>query len=69
MYRRPAFDDLEKAITQVDPDIEPEKLDSILFWAFRVRDREQLENTSLLQYADLEQRLINGNISRTQAKL
>ena len=49
-----------------NPDIEAEQLEAILFWAFRVSDKEQLENAPLLHYADLEQRLINGNIKRTE---
>ncbi|XP_067930159.1 translin-associated factor X-interacting protein 1-like [Watersipora subatra] len=66
--KRVSYEDLQRAIELVDPEIEPVKLDALLFWAYKVTDREQLENASILQDSDLEQRLINGNIKRSGPK-
>lgn len=59
---------MQKALTQTDPDMEPDQADRITLWAFRVADKELLEDTPLLTFAGLEQRLINGNIKRVGPK-
>lgn len=57
---------LQNAVITADPEIEsePVKLEALLTWAFRVKDRSQLEEDQAIPTDDLEQRLINGNIKR-----
>ena len=51
-----------------DPEIDSVQLEAILFWAYRVKDKTQLAEAPPVPYADLEQRLINGNIKRAGPK-
>lgn len=61
-------EDLQRGITLTDPEIDAAQLDTIIFWAYRVTNKEALETAPAIPYADLEQRLINGNIKRTGPK-
>ena len=67
-YRKVFSEDLQRAITLTDPEIDSVQLEAILFWAYRVKDKTQLEEAPPVPYADVEQRLINGNIKRAGPK-
>lgn len=57
-------------MTATDPEIESEseKLDALITWAFRVKDRSLLDSSQPIPTEELEQRLINGKIKRTGEK-
>lgn len=67
-YRKVMVDDLMRAITTVDPEIDNEQLYPTLFWAYRCETREELNDANLLPLDELEQRLINGAIKRVGSK-
>ncbi|KAF6022921.1 hypothetical protein EB796_018777 [Bugula neritina] len=67
--KKVSYDELQRAITLADPEIEETRVDAILFWAYRVKDKLALEESQPIPYPDLEQRLINGNIKRTTPAL
>ena len=62
-------EDLKKAITTVDPDIEATDLDKYLCWTFSKNSKEQLDSVEPLEKAVLKLRLENGGLKRIGNKL
>ena len=62
-------EDLKKAITEVDPEIDQAQMDAYLCWAFQVKEPLDLTMVSNIDLGDLIVRLQNGNLSRIGKKV
>ena len=63
------MDDLRKALTVVDPDIDVNRMFSYMTWVFQVKNKEELESVEPLELSALISRLQNGNIFRPGRKM
>ena len=63
-----SVDDLKKAITMTDPEIDYAQMDAYICWAFNVKSRADLETVEALEIKPLIQRLKRGNLKRVGKK-
>lgn len=62
------MDDLKKAITMTDPEINHAPMEAYLCWAFNVQNREELEDAEPIETKPLISRLKHGNLRRIGKK-
>ena len=63
-----SVDDLKKAITMTDPEIEYAQMDAYVCWAFKVKSGADMESVEPLEMKALIQRLKHGNLKRIGKK-
>ncbi|KAK2189473.1 hypothetical protein NP493_106g07058 [Ridgeia piscesae] len=63
-----SVEDLKKAITTTDPEIDHDDMNKYLFWAFKVDTQEALEEVEPCDLAPLIVRLKNGDLKRIGKK-
>ena len=68
-FRSVNVEDLSKAITTIDPDIEVSDLDKYLCWAFNCSKKEDLETAKPSPKAALKIRLLNSGMKRIGSKI
>ena len=62
------MEDLKKAITTTDPEIDQPELEKYLCWAFRT-NKDELDDSAPQEKTGLMARLQNGNVRRIGQKL
>ena len=67
-FRPITVDDLKKAITMADPEIDQKQMDVYLCWAFSVESKEKLDSTQSLELSFVIERLQNGLLKRVGKK-
>ena len=68
VYSKVSVEDLKKAITTTDPEIDHDDMNKYLFWAFKVDTQEALEEVEPCDLAPLIVRLKNGDLKRIGKK-
>lgn len=62
--RNVEVEELQRAVTITDPEIDTDKLDKLLIWAYKVSDKSELSSATPIDIAEIKQRLIYGDIQR-----
>jgi len=63
-----SVDDLRRALTLADPEIDAKKMDAYVFWTFKCR-QETMGDAEPMDQSRLLERMRNGNVKRIGKKM